>query len=383
MTEIRVAFFAHAANLTGASRSLIDLTNELKKRNVVPIVFLPKHGIIEDELKKSQTRYYILNYQSWVHSCRKKKTISKRIKHVIKEIINFFLLKKATKILKKERVDLVHSNSVSFGFGGEVAHRMNLPHIWHIREFMEEDQHITFYDKRKAYCLLQNAVSVIAISDVISKKFSKLLNRRIDTVYNGVPIERYAIPDKQIFLNSKLELMIVGRIIDTKGQLEAIQAIEQLKGDFPNVHLLVIGNGTGDGYAEMLHDYVVQHSLGQWVEFLPFQSDLSSYSQMCDIQLVCSSNEAFGRVTVEGMLSHALVIGADAGCTSYLLNDGETGLLYECANAHELATKIRYAITHVDQMREIASRGYRFAYSTFSIENTANGVLKLYQNALK
>ena len=168
MDNIKVAFFAHAANLTGSSRSMIDLTNALKNNGVTPIVILPSKGEIEKELQRWNTKYYVVPFQQWVHGTRSKKTFKKRFHHVAKECINYSLYPKAINILKKENVQIVHSNNLSFGFGAQIASAMNLPHLWHMRDFMEEDHHITFYDKKKAVKLLNESKYLVAISDIIA-----------------------------------------------------------------------------------------------------------------------------------------------------------------------------------------------------------------------
>lgn len=377
-----MAFFAHAANLTGASRSMIDLSSALKKKGVVPVVFLPEHGMIEEELKKCGTRYYVLPYQPWTHGTQMKRSLAKRAKHALKVIINTALLPKAAGILREEKIDIIHSNSLSFGFGAELAAYLKLPHVWHMREFMEEDQHITFYDEKKSLRYLNQAAEVIAISDVIAEKFSRKIGREVRTVYNGVPIAKYLRESKTLFGGERTELLISGRIIDTKGQLEAIQATELLREEFPTVHLRVIGDGTGSPYFDEIHRYVAEHALEEWVEFIPFQKDISPYTDQADIQLVCSHNEAFGRVTVEGMLSHSLVIGADAGCTPYLIANGQTGLLYRCGDGADLAKVVAGALRDRAKAQAMADEGCRYAQETFSIEHTAAGVYGIYSDIL-
>lgn len=382
MDNIKVAFFAHAANLTGASRSMIDLTNALKNKGVTPIIILPSKGPIEEELKRWNTKYFVIPFQPWVHGTRVNKTLKKRFRHVIKECINYLLYFKTVSLLKKEKVQIIHSNSLLFGFGAQIASAMKLPHIWHMREFMEEDQHVTFYNKEKSLKLLSEAKYLVAISDVIAKKFSEFADRSVETIYNGVPIDLYKIENKKIFSNKKIHIMIVGRIMDTKGQKEAIEAVEILKDKYSDICLKIIGNGASDGFEAKLKEYVSQRNLSQWIEFVPFQSDMTPYRKECDIQLVCSWNEAFGRVTVEGMLSGAVVIGADAGCTSYLIKDSETGFLYKCKDAKALAERIDYVIIHKELAENVTSVAVEYATEKFDIVRVSEQVKSLYEKVV-
>ena len=74
---------------------------------------------------------------------------------------------------------------------------------------------------------------------------------------------------------------------------------------------------------------------------------------IADVILVCSQWEAFGRITVEAMLTGKAVIASANGGTTELIKDGENGLLYTYGNyIHCLK---RYSICVRIQMKNVAS----------------------------
>ena len=87
-----------------------------------------------------------------------------------------------------------------------------------------------------------------------------------------------------------------------------------------------------------------------------------------DIILVCSRNEAFGRIILEAMLLRKPVIATNSGGTPELIKDGFNGLLYEVGNYHQLAEKIEYLIEHNHKMEELGEHGYAFAKKEFTKE---------------
>lgn len=66
--------------------------------------------------------------------------------------------------------------------------------------------------------------------------------------------------------------------------------------------------------------------------------------QNMDIELMCAERETFGWVTVEGMRSGLLVIGANTGATPEIITNMKTGLLYTHGDARDLADKIEWVL---------------------------------------
>lgn len=90
-------------------------------------------------------------------------------------------------------------------------------------------------------------------------------------------------------------------------------------------------------------------------ELLGKRSDVDKLFECADIVFMCSQFEAFGRVTVEGMLSGALVIGADTGGTAEILQDGKTGYLYRQGDAESLCSVIQKAVQNRDAAAAVAA----------------------------
>ena len=85
-----------------------------------------------------------------------------------------------------------------------------------------------------------------------------------------------------------------------------------------------------------------------------------------DIALVCSSNEALGRVTVESMGSGCVTIGADAGCTPSIIKDGVNGYLYKLHDVEDLKNKIMYVYEHVENISTIRMNARKYVEDNFS-----------------
>jgi glycosyltransferase involved in cell wall biosynthesis len=93
------------------------------------------------------------------------------------------------------------------------------------------------------------------------------------------------------------------------------------------------------------------------------------------VALVCSRDEAFGRVTVEAMKRGRPVVGAAAGGTGRLIEDGVTGRLYPPGDPAALAAVVGELLGDDATRARIARAGWAWAAETFTSERQADGFL--------
>ena len=96
-----------------------------------------------------------------------------------------------------------------------------------------------------------------------------------------------------------------------------------------------------------------------------------------------SKAEAFGRVTVEAMLSGAFVIGSDSGATAELIKNNVNGFLYKQGSEKSLCEAIIKAITHPQETKAMARVAQENAKQIFTAENNARQIYEVYQDILK
>ncbi|WGX77343.1 glycosyltransferase family 4 protein [Paraclostridium bifermentans] len=126
---------------------------------------------------------------------------------------------------------------------------------------------------------------------------------------------------------------------------------------------------------EYLNRSLNNYSDTKWIKVLGLVNDIKELRNKVDIELVCSRNEAFGRVTLEAMLHGIPVVGSNVGGTLELINDRNTGMIYKYEDINDLAEKIEILIKDRKLYELIINNAVEFA-SKFTIEKTANEVLK-------
>lgn len=376
--KIKIAFIANDAVLYGSSKSMINLIVELRKKYDYDIsVIIPKKGTLEQELENHNIKYKIFRYYSWIHP----KDENKKVVYFIKKVLTMLSVIPLANWMKKNNIDIVHSNNSAVYIGLIAAKLANKKHVWHIREFIEEDHNCIFFNKEKTIKKFNKSNDIIYISKAVENKYKNLIVKpRTHLIYNGIPIEEYKNENIPI-VNDYFKIIIAGNISGTKGHLDAIKAVQELmKRNITNIKLLIAGDGRLKAEYEK---YVIESNLSNNIEFLGFINDLSKVRKQTNISLVCSKNEAFGRVTVEAMCAKNLVIGANTGGTIELVQDKEMGFLYKEGDYIDLSNKIQYAIENWEECEKIIERASEYAENNFNINRCATKVNEVYENILE
>lgn len=369
---------------SGAFLSVAKLADILQRKyghNVV--VILPKQGNGKQILDEKHIECIVVRSGIWVVKVHDKNKLSIKIKYRMKRILNCFADIVIDNIIREKGIDLVHINSSWTYIGARAALKRNVPFVWHFREFLEEDQGMQIWRRNKGLNLMKQATHIIAISSSIYKKYEPILGaEKLSVIFNGIEPNDYLCKNHFILQMPQITLLVIGNIREEKGQIDAIRACILLRErGYINVKLSIIGNGEAK-YVQHLKQFVIDHEAESYIIFGESTSNPLEFYKKTDIVLMCSKSEAFGRVTVEGMMAGALVIGAENAATCELIQDGETGFLYTSGNIRQLAGQIAYAVQHPEEARTVARNGQLYALRHFTADINAEKINDLYRNIL-
>lgn len=375
---MKICFFGYM-NITkkeGASLSLLNVMEEMVRRGHEVYFVVTDEEIIPQMNKLGVRCITLLSYT--MRQNEDETGLKGAVKYKLKDIINRVAIWQGIKKLKGLKIDAIHINGIDNHVGAAIATRLNIPYFWHIRQFLQEDLGKKLVGEEVIVQYLRKADGVIGISEAVKKKFESILGRPVKVIYNGIPLRNYDLGDVVRFASSQIKILFAGRITENKGQMEAVKAISLLrKRGITNVSLILVGNAE-TSYLEKIKKIIRVEKIEDSVTILDYCEDLNEFRRISDIGLVCSKNEAFGRVTVEYMCAEMLVIGANTGGTVELVENGKTGLLYQQADIENLADIIQYAIQNPEEMQGIAKKGKEYALNGFSIKRVCDEILDLY-----
>ena len=182
-----------------------------------------------------------------------------------------------------------------------------------------------------------------------------LARSRIRVVGNGLPLDAFASARPSLAAS---DLVFVGRLIEDKRIDLLIDAVDRLRGEFPTIRCLVIGDGTDRPRLEAK----VTGDLRRHVSFLGTVSESEKLSLLkaSRILVLPSVREGFGIAAVEGQAAGLvpIVVRSAHSAAPSLIRDGVDGLVCEPTD-DALAAAIRSLLSdqlRMDLMRAAASQ---------------------------
>ncbi len=137
---------------------------------------LPYEGNGTDLIKRIGIPYSMIRSDDWIVDIGREKKIKTIIKELIRCFLNIKAIKEIEKLIVSEEIDIVHVNTTWCYVGGIAAINRKCKLVWHIREFLEEDQNVTIWEKKSGYKLINRADRIIAISNCIKAKYDSVFD---------------------------------------------------------------------------------------------------------------------------------------------------------------------------------------------------------------
>lgn len=378
---MRVLFIENTGNKSaGAFHSLITLICNLRGYGIESFVAVSDKGDGLDLLDDNNIPYIKMRACAYTWMISNKANIKERLKMPLKYSYSLLFSRKLLNYAKANRIDLIHENTSACYIGYFVSQSLGIPHIWHIREFLEEDFDASFWRKNLALKYMNNSDSVITVSDAITKKYSGLIHEElIHRIYNGIDVDLFYEKRERVNFTNSSNILCVGRVCEGKGQADAIKAMSILKDRYNCEPQLYIAGTYKDGYKDLILSPAKKSGIDGNIHFLGQVNDMKSLYKRMDILCMSSHSEAFGRVTIEAMLSGLLVVGANSGGTAEIITDCQTGFLYDVADADKLAARLNYIFHNQNEATEMALNGQIYAKEHFDSKRNAMEIYKLYK----
>ena len=377
--ELTVCYFTHYNELYGANLSLLeDVTGMQKRFHVRPIVITLGVGKINHVLNELGIINFAFEFSFWVQ----------KNSNTGKYIDNNDAIKAIVKIISQFKVDIIHTNSTVIDIGAKVAQILDRPHIWHLREFLEEDYDLSFILSRNVSIqfMEQTSEKMVFISRKLLDKYHSLIHdkNKAALIYSGVNEEHYYVKRQGFEYQADcIDVVVCGLIIPNKNQMEVLQAVSLLP-DLFRQQIKVHFFGQGDtSYIAALEDFIRVHKLEQQVIFHGYTTNVYAYIKNYHIGIMPSKCEAFGRVTVEYMMAGDAVIVSDTGANPELVDFGKCGLIYRLGDVQELCNKILLYMEDRKLLYRNAVLGQQYAKKKFSYQRKLDDLYALYNAVLR
>lgn len=291
-------------------------------------------------------------------------------------------------LIRAEKVDCLYlNNDLVTNLSGIIAGRlMRIPVIQHERD-------IPTPISRLATSLSSHATRVLAISTPVRHALEGMgyPSERIRMVPEGLDLKLYQPADNGVLQDIRHELgvtpedkvaVLVGMVMDWKGQDVLIDAAPAVLERYPNMKFVIVGESPpgAEGYAAKLREQVLRLGLAGKVLFSGYRSDVPAVMQMADIVVHASTSpEPFGRVVIEGMVMRTPVIATNIGAPPEIIRQGNTGYLVPPGDPAALARTMLHILDQPDHAAEIGENAHREVLLKYSIQRHASLVESVFE----
>lgn len=369
--SMKVCLVSHSSLKGGGERSLLETIEAMLDRGVECSVLLPRRGPLHDDLQLRGVPAAIVPYRWWTGPEN-----GPRWRRAARLIWNLGCAIPVYLLVRRWNPDVVYTNTLSVPSGALVAALAGKPHVWHIRELGHDHNRRVFDLGERAALRLMDRLSarILTNSRCVAERYRPAFGGgKISVVYQAVSMDdragAEAVPPKQGF-----RCVVAGSISPAKRQEEAIEAVSLLRGEGLDVELLIVGEGDRE-YEATLRALVERVEGGGSISLLGEVPSAIPYIESADAVVNCSRHEAFGRVTVEGMLAGRPVIGARSDGTAELIEDGVNGLLYEPGDVTGLAGILRRLVRDPAEGARIGAAARAWASGRFTRERFGDELL--------
>lgn len=384
MGEVKVLHCLHSLSWGGLEIYSCELIQKLEGTGIKQVVLCSAHGRVAEELKKFSIE--ILPFPE-------------------KKLSKLATAKLIRKIIKKEKITLLHSHSRLDMWACALAlwNNRKVKHIYNLymnatpkKDFI----HRWLFSKVDALCSSSETI----LKDV--KKNFPIANHKLHLIRYGrntelfrpYPKEReglrglYQVQPEQIIFGT------LCRIDPGKGIKELVQALEGLSDlELKKIQLWIIGDLTITGkdskgqplYAEpsrILFEWLQQQKANPRYKnhliYIPFQKEYIPYLEALDVFTLASYNETYSLSVLDAMMMAKPVIGTNAGGTPEQVGENgqsdQRGILVAPQSAAAFTEAFRYYLQHPDAIKIQGLRARQWSTQNHQWPETLKKFLALY-----
>jgi glycosyltransferase involved in cell wall biosynthesis len=261
------------------------------------------------------------------------------------------------------------------------AFLMRIPTILHLHG----SEFAIFYEDecgRIAKCIVRfvfnQARQVVVLSKTWQRWVSGVCNNpNVCAIYNPVQLPATRTPFKT---RETQTLLFLGRLGERKGSYDLLRAVARISGDFPDLKLLM----GGDGEIEAVREEAQRLGIADRVELLGWVrgSYKTTLQSRASVYVLPSYNEGLPMSVLEAMAAGLPVISTFIGGIPEAVMDGVEGILVKPGDIEALAAALRRLLSDSNLRRQMGEAARLKVENVFSVDRIVPQVEALHRELL-
>ncbi len=294
--------------------------------------------------------------------------------------------KKFKKILKDNKIDLVHFHNPLFSFSNRSIFKPDRPTVMTAHYVINLKGNKIIASIYRAVIKLTTIIiskridKIICVNKDYVKAFKKwgIKKDKIAFIPNGVDTKKFS-PGKskinQLYKDKKI-ILFFGRLHYQKNVDLLINAFKRINRS--DIKLVIIGDGPDLKRLKKISKNDPN------IVFTGFVSDeeLLDYLRAAYTMVLPSRGETASLTLMEAMACALPVIASNVGNAKRMLSKNR-GITLEKYNEEEIADKINYLLNNQDEALELGGKSLEYIRKNYSLKNTRKKTFELYKKIIK
>jgi glycosyltransferase involved in cell wall biosynthesis/peptidoglycan/xylan/chitin deacetylase (PgdA/CDA1 family) len=340
------------------------------------LYYLVKH------LNRNEFNCSIVSFNIWGSFVEKVRDTGARVYHV--PVAKYYTPNalvscyKIRKIIKDNMINIVQTFHYKSDTYGVITSRLSgVNHVISSRRDIGDT-------KKKIHLFMNNICNkfierFITVCDAVGQRLISNENIPLSkqiTIYNGVDIEKFTVPDKELIIKERKKLgikeydFVIGYVANFRPEKNHdifFEAVKKVKDEIKGLKVVVVGDGPTEKDSK---SYCSDYGMDEIVIFVGRAQDVSNYIAVMDVAcLVPGSNEGFSNAILEKMAMGKPMIVTDVGGNAESVVNEENGIVIPPFDSNKLAEAIVYLYKNPSNREKMGRKSRERVERFFNIKD--------------
>src|SRR3989339_284019 len=349
-------------NVGGVETGTVDLAKYLVEKGHYSVV-VSNGGELVKQLESAGAKHYVLP----VHK---------------KSLLTIYnSIKSLRKIIRKEKIDIVHARSrVPAWIAYFATRKTNASFITTCHGYYKN----RFFSQVMGWAKL-----IIVPSEVIGRHMIddyKVQSRSIRCIPRSVDLDKFKVQKEFAKGSPDKVVAIVGRITPLKGHIYFLKAMATVVRSNPYLKIQIIGDvpAKKESYKRELEVLVKRLGIKDNVEFLGNRSDVPELLSKVDVLVLATiTQESFGRVIIEAQAVGVPVVATKVGGVVDIIDDDKTGLLVMPKDTESMAKAVLRLLNDKTLAARFSVEAKKKLQEKYTLDQMATKTIEVYEELLR
>lgn len=368
--KIKVCYLIGSLKIGGAQRHLVKLLNALDRSRVEPVLVLFKEeGDLISEIRRLQIPIYELSINK------------------LYGLHSISCLYKFVKYLREQDIDVLHTFIWQANFFGAVAGIIARKKVVISKRSTNDWMTAPYLMISRLTNMLADKVSVVS-EDVAKtvRERERASEAKLFVVPNGVDLpgkidveKKEALQKELVISDRAIKVGVIASLVPVKGHIYFIDAIRKVVNEYPEIQVLLVGDGI---LRSELEARVHQLGIDDNVQFLGYRNDVEGILGLLDIFVLPSLEEGMSNAVLEAMAHGLPIIVTDAAGSFEIVENGKSGIIVQKGNSEPLAKALLNIIRDKAYRLSLGMEARKRVEREYSMSQVVSRNLQVYEELL-